>query len=400
MIYEQSLKKETEFKGLTFMGIIFLLFGLGSIINGFSMIYNYIASSDWTRTPAEIIHVDLRTYINDGKRLYSLECMYSYDWNGVEYSGTRVGFDRYRSSDSYHRKRFSILKHHEKTGLAYPALVDPEHPDRSVLFRELQTTMLVFSIAGVLFFLIGIFLAGWGIQTWQKHMKLETVYRKRPWRAENIAGDFTVRDRSVSHIYKAFGAGIGLTLFVSLFYVMFFSQGNPPVIAIVVNGVFSICAVAIFAQAIYFTFRYIKYGASTLILSQLPLVPGRRFSGLIRTRAGIDASEGMQLTLKCLKVYYEGEGKKREQVKKVLYSDQMTIYKYSAEKKTLTWTFELDVPEGYPDYSVTGTTKYRWILEVQANTPGIDYFSSFDMPVYSLNSEIRVVYHPYFRQQF
>jgi len=387
-------EKTNSFKSYIIIGLVVFGFGTWYSFGGLSMLFQYFKSSNWEKTPVSIIKTDLKTYKSEGKTLYSVECVYNYHWEGNLYTGTKVGFEKYRSADAFHKNRYRILHRQEKSGRSFSALVNPDNPQESILFRELQTTMLVFTIVGILFMMSGASLSIWGIHTWRKSYKINKLYPGKPWKAQKVSDDFIISDKALFHVFKAYGIGVGMGLFVSFFFIAFSDNKNTPIFPMLIIGIFALITIAIFVQAFYFTFRYFKYGSSSLVLSQIPLAPGMNFSGLIRIHRSMEPMEGLKIVFKCLKEYVEGHGKKSKHIKKTIFEDKALITESMGRCQGKIWAFNFMVPEGYPDHNLLGSVKYRWILEIKAETPGIDFGASFELPVHSVHSRFDIKQNP------
>ncbi len=319
---DRKLENGDGFKLYIVMGLIFLGFGTGFSYNGLSMLLPYFQSADWEKTPASIVAVELKTYRSDGKYLYSVECEYTYLREGRRYTGTRVGFEKYNSSDPFHKVRHGILLRFEKSGELFPALVNPGNPGESVLFRELQTTVPVSSMAGILFAMGGVFLLVRGIVAWRESYAKSRLYPGKAWKADRISDGFVVSDNALLHVFGAFGVGVGMGLFVAIHFVAFSDGESMPLLPMIVLGVFPLAT------------------------------------------------------------------------KKTIFEDRTVAAKSMERSKGKSWTFAFAVPEGYPDRSLSGSTKYRWVLEAKAETPGIDFGATFQLPVYSVSDQSDIRRNP------
>lgn len=155
-------------------------------------------------------------------------------------------------------------------------------------------------------------------------------------------------------------------------------------------------ALWLIGKAVYLTLQYLKYGDPVLTLPQLPIVPGTQFLAVLHVKTHLMTEHGIQLTFKCVKTTVTGSGKSASTDIKDLHNETkivtMDMARTSYEGSAIPVAF--DVPTGLPDRETEENPSYEWTLEVKAQTPGIDFSTEFDLPVYTVKDPSLVEKRP------
>ncbi len=146
-----------------------------------------------------------------------------------------------------------------------------------------------------------------------------------------------------------------------------------PAIGIVMAGV-----------AIRATLRYKKFGTSTFKMLSIPGTIGGSLSGVIQTNTKIRPEDGFNIHLKCLKRETTGTGKNKRTVERLLWEDYKTLraemLQDDQRRSGIPVFFEIPADCRETD----AAESIGWRLEVSAKVPGIDYTTSFEVPVFRL----------------
>src|ERR1700733_1133551 len=101
---------------------------------------DYWRTSNWVRVDGTIISLKISNY--DGSRVGThwsgdgeLSCQYAYAFEGLHYTGRRVGVERFDDS-SPRSRRYRELKESFDKGKPIAVFVNPAAPSQSALFRE------------------------------------------------------------------------------------------------------------------------------------------------------------------------------------------------------------------------------------------------------------------------
>lgn len=155
--------------------------------------------------------------------------------------------------------------------------------------------------------------------------------------------------------------------------------------AIAVVAIFPLVGMLILYWAIYKTLQAVKYTNSTFIMDKVPGVIGGKFIGSLQLPAKLANSELINVRLVNIHEVTTGSGKNRS-------TRRNTIWQSTRNFKNGEWkiqnghlTIPLDIEISYEtkdhDRSNSRNCVY-WNLEVYSEMPGIDFETSFEVPVF------------------
>ncbi|HTU24546.1 MAG TPA: DUF3592 domain-containing protein, partial [Pirellulales bacterium] len=111
----------------------------------FDMLVAHHAMRSWQEVPAKILKDQLRTeHGSRGGTTRRATAQYTYEFGGQSYTGHRVTWDG--GSDnmgSSQYNAFNELESHRRSGRPFRCFVNPEHPEQSILYRQLRPEILV-----------------------------------------------------------------------------------------------------------------------------------------------------------------------------------------------------------------------------------------------------------------
>lgn len=157
--------------------------------------------------------------------------------------------------------------------------------------------------------------------------------------------------------------------------------------------IFPLVGIGLVVHEIYRWMRRRKYGNTVLELETVPGVLGGRFTGVVRTgmKAENVPEEGFHVTLTCFRrrVRSGGDDEGRRVHLTPLWRDEKPLRgrPYTAEdgaqRMEVPVSFALpdDQPESTP---VERENRHLWRLDVEAETPGIDYSEQLEVPVFDV----------------
>ncbi|MCX7934292.1 MAG: DUF3592 domain-containing protein, partial [Planctomycetota bacterium] len=331
------IKHTTSGIALMLFGVPFLAAGAIIMILGLSWWREYFDAKQWVQTPATIKEVHLREHRSSKGRLsYRVDCRYSYRFAAAAlqqdgqaaserlYENTRVDFESGSSTDSQPHRRYEILKRHCESGEPFPAWVNPANPAQAVLFREAGEAMYLMPPFALVFALAGMGIMASGAMAVARSVRLrwaERFFPGRPWRAEGLWNDFSCHSRGKAKVIAVWAIAIFVAIFVSLLSLALASDEHAPGLAWVASGLFTAVAAGVLGYAVYLTLQYLKYGEARLIFTELPLVPGRPFAGLLLVPERVIAENGVQLTLRCT----ETRGSVKQRKVNRIFEEQKTV---------------------------------------------------------------------------
>ena len=133
------------------------------------------------------------------------------------------------------------------------------------------------------------------------------------------------------------------------------------------------------------TLRYRRYGISRLALATVPAPVGRELRGTVEAPAVLEAP-GVLLTLTCLRRVTRGSGKNRSTSETVLWQEEQRATPSGSRTAAGTATsipVAFRIPaDAQPADETNPRDRVLWRLAVSAAVPGVDYHSTFEVPVF------------------
>lgn len=146
--------------------IPFLLIGAVTCYFGWQNLERAKQSSNWPTAAGIIQHSSVEYHrSDDGGGTYHAELYYDFDVQGTTYSGDRVAFGDYGSSDASHARR--IVNKYPK-GKEVTVYYLPKNPEVTVLEPGQKTQVWFLPAIGLVFFLVGVAMAVYLPRTMKK----------------------------------------------------------------------------------------------------------------------------------------------------------------------------------------------------------------------------------------
>lgn len=148
---------------------------------------------------------------------------------------------------------------------------------------------------------------------------------------------------------------------------------------------FPLVGILVVLSAAYQTLRRRKYGVSICHLEHLPVPIGKTLRGSIVARVRDLPAEGFRLKLTNLRRRVTGSGKNRSVRETVLWQDEQVVRTGAMPNpEGLRIPFTFAIPrDGEPADDRDRNDRVIWRLDVEAEVPGIDYKSQFELPVFA-----------------
>jgi hypothetical protein len=131
--------------------------------------------------------------------------------------------------------------------------------------------------------------------------------------------------------------------------------------------------------------RLRKYGHSVFEMAAVPGVTGGQIAGVIRVSKKVEPEEGFRLVLKCVQRITTGNGKSSNTSENILWQDEQLITRELSqddpEQSAIPVLFQIPCTCRPSDDSNANDVTV-WRLEASAKTPGLDYASKFEVPVF------------------
>jgi hypothetical protein len=380
-------------RGLGCLVLFALPFAVAGLLVGFlaaKMLWFWVEIRDWQEVPARIIHTELTTNTGDSTT-YSVEAKYRYDFGGATYQGDRVGLSS--GSDnigSFHQDAHRELSYYQEAGESFRCYVNPQEPSEAILYRELRWGLfalmgvfaLIFTGAG-----LGLMVAGF---VGRRHLldgeKRVADNPSEPWRWKDdwAEGRITATGKAQFLLPCIMAVFWNLLSTPLLFVLPKEVRDNDNYLALL-GLIFPLVGIGLAIWAIRSFVRWRKFGDSVLELSTFPGVIGGPLKGRVLTSVDIKPSSGFRLTLNCVNRVTRGSGDDRSTSESILWQEEKHLQRESAEFDPTRSEIPIDfqIPfDSSPTEERSDDDEILWRLQVEAEVPGVDYTSQFEVPVF------------------
>ncbi len=346
-------------------------------------------ANTWQEVKAHLVSVDLHSHTSDDSTTYEVAASYNYQFGGSRYSGTRVGLTV--GSDNigdYHERVYDRLRKAMDEDQQVPCYVNPEDPTEAYLDLELRWGMLIFYMVFV--FMFGG--AGFGIMGFSgyqlfkkvvaiglfKHLSSQSksapISKSKTTPKPALADDIKTIQGTAStkglRLYQTAGAKkivrhIVIAVVWNLFAIPITWFAWPKLadgdlltsMLLIFPLIGSLLAIAAVLDAIHWR----KFGLSNLSLKAPPKA-GQRWSCVLTNNAVLRFDNGFKIQLK-RPVKFRSD-------KEPDVLAETESYPQNSGRSGLYLPFSLMVPP---------SENLRWLLEVTADIPGLDYKAEFEI---------------------
>ncbi len=163
-----------------------------------------------------------------------------------------------------------------------------------------------------------------------------------------------------------------------------FTERHPDKAAYLVC-LFPLVGLGLLATAVYKTAQRRKYGRTQFVPTELPGVIGGYLGGVIEVPARVVLEKDARVALHCVRRVVTGSGKNRRTVETVLWQREERI----PPGKWLSVAGRTDIPVLFripagstPSDPESGDNEVLWRLTAEAETPGVDFKTQFNVPVF------------------
>lgn len=363
--------------------------GVGVFMSGLLgvTLFKHHAARSWIEVPAIIEAVELESHRGDDSTTYEVTATYQYTYLNKEYVGTRVGLHGGADNiGSYHQRTSNLLEKYARSGEPYRCFVNPAHPSEALLDRGVRIEMLGFyTLFGVIFGGVGFGLLT-GMIWARKKKKLEEGARQQnpeePW----LWNVHWAEGRIPGSAGKAFG-------FLVVFAV-FWNLVSLPLLLVVpaeiregnhlaaLGLLFPLVGLGMIIGAAVAWRRRQKYGTSIFQMASVPGVIGGALSGVVEVPVRVRPEDGYTVALRCNETKVTGSGKQRQTSTTVLWEDQRSIARELLPEGAGRTAVPVYFAIPYTSEPTQQVRDIDWKLSVEAATPGLDFKTSFEVPVF------------------
>jgi hypothetical protein len=373
----------------------FAAFGVGAFVWGAFTLLDWHAAAGWVEVPAELVSVDLQEHSGDDSTTYQATATYRYDYAGQSYTSHRVAIDK--GSDNignFQQSLYYSLRSAHERHAQVTAYVDPQDPANAVLNRELRTGLLAMKMVFALVFGGVGFGLMFGARIGGKKLAAENALRERfplepgRWRPEWANGRIAGSSRSAAYVAIGFAVLWNL-ISLPLLYVLpgAIAGGNA---AAAIGFLLPLVGVGLAVWEIRAWLQLKRFKVATLALDRVPVALGGRLKGTIRVEAAVPVTDHFRLELACVESSVSGSGKNREHHERMLWQKQWRVPRHQCQIGLQLTTIPVDtaVPNDQPETtSDDSSAEIGWRLDVTGECPGPDFWSRFELPVFTKAAE-------------
>lgn len=247
----------------------------------------------------------------------------------------------------------------------------------------------VIGLAGGVFALAGLGIIGSGVAGMRRQAAMEERARKysdQRWRIDYPWDERVLADRAAGGFGRSLGMAVFLAIFLGPFnYWAFLSDESEPMVVGIVS-LFDLFLLGAIAYAVYTLIRKFRYGASRLVPRSWPGVLGETFEAELQVDAPIPGRE-LEVTLRYVEEAVEtrgsGDNRSQQVVAYELYRRVARLPLAGSTRQTRV-SLQLPLPDDpEKDNQLARSPPRYWMLDVAAETPGVDYFAQFLLPIYA-----------------
>lgn len=155
--------------------------------------------------------------------------------------------------------------------------------------------------------------------------------------------------------------------------------------AMLVAFIFPVVGIGMLIWAVRVTLRRIEFGRTCFTLSPTPGVIGGHLRGNIQARFPHGVARGVQLKLSCVNRVVTGTGRNQTTWEKIRWREEQSI----APERLMPGPDGALIPVDFqiPDDALECDNRnpndsILWILEADADVPGVNYLDTFEVPVF------------------
>lgn len=366
----------------------FALAGIGMACWTASIALRHTAMQSWVEVPAKILQTD---FPGAGGGSHRAAAKYEYEFNGKTYQGERVALHEIADNfGDFQQRTHNELKQHQKTGKPLHSYVNPRDPTKSILYPQMRWELMsFFSIFPVVFGSagLGMFAAAY-VASRQTSNVTEEVPEDEPWRRR---ADWASGQVMTSAATSAAGPVLAVIavwwwiasapLTLKLPGMLRVSDNPVRWVTLLFPGIGALLTVA----AVYLFLRRRKYGNTVLQLAATPGVVGGQLAGVLRIPHVIHIENGFRLKLSCIQRTVLNSGGKSRSHENVLWQDERLVAEPMREiasgATAVPVLFAIPFEASETSRNVS-SQDIRWELDAHAATPGVNYNSRFEVPVF------------------
>ena len=418
-----------------FFGLIFataftgtgLYIGYQSLSGTLSLWWN---AKDWQAVSAQI--TGLKAADNDTL------ASYSYEVNGIPYENNRVYVADFKDNiGSYHRDLHAQLARAQSGGTPITIWYNPANPRQSVLDRNMRWGMFSLILVFCAFFVLIGLAVSYAIifaKSSRPNKALSLISLRRQWQEKHKDPDYGESFLSFVHEQRhrhsqqqtadkpsqagpspwlarkewrsaRIRAGAGVKIAVLWFVTALWNGISSPIIfqfnkewasgnyLILIGLLFPLVGVFLLVHTLRSSAQWLRFRKLVLVLDPFPGAIGGHVGGYLDLNGQHDKHARYNVALECVYSYVSGSGDNRTRRENVKWSESGTARARNTSRG-LRLSFRFEVPENLPEADVDQSDAYTfWRLKLNADIPGADLNSEFNIPVFKTAEQSSYVSH-------
>jgi hypothetical protein len=241
---------------------------------------------------------------------------------------------------------------------------------------------------GLLFFFGGATVIGgiaWGTRKARQQARLKAENPSSPWMWRKDWAEGRADSKTRSSMITAWIFAIlcnGISGMILSFRPLDAYREKPATLILLV---FPVAGVWLLVWAVRETLAWFEFGKTSFQMTAVPLVIGREMRGAIQARFPKPPEHGIRLKLSCVNRIVTGSGRDQTTRENILWREEHTVSPAelyaSPTGTTIPVSFQIPFDARQTD-STDPRNAIFWMLEADADVPGVDYKDCFEVPVF------------------
>ncbi|MBP1658111.1 MAG: hypothetical protein H6Q31_2712 [Bacteroidetes bacterium] len=283
-------------------------------------------------------------------------------------------------------------------GIAYGAFLSFQHGE--------TTNAILMTVASLVFggFGVGVLvLATAGFRSQAREAAMQAAHPNEPWvwRDDWVAGRIRGTGKSAAWFFWGFAILWNLISMPLVFFLPeeIFEKEN---YAALMGFLFPLVGIALLVVAVRKTIQYRKYGECLFVMEHVPGVLGGEVRGNIVLPRGLQGAENLTMRLSCIHMIRRRSGKDTTTTEDVLWqTEQLSVrlgpsWQAGAQHAPV----KISVPfDAKPTERINENNSIVWRLEASAEVPGVDFSTTFEIPVFKTQASSAEVTEEHLRSQ-
>jgi len=155
--------------------------------------------------------------------------------------------------------------------------------------------------------------------------------------------------------------------------------------AALIGLLFPLVGIGLIVAAVRKTIQYYKYGECLFIMDHVPGILGGDVRGSILLPQGVQGADTLTLRLSCIHKVTQRSGKSSSTTEDVLWQTEQQGVRLgpSYEQGSQRVPVKMSIPyDSKPTERISENSSIDWKLEANAAVPGVDFATSFEIPVF------------------